>query len=272
MAAEGDPPARRCRNPDSHPANLRFSKRRRTAAAEIDLTDPDPPATPPTAATATAPPGGAAAAAAAPAVAPLFAAVGAAAPRRVDLGGGSWIELRRRWMPSSDAGFAKMWATAPSERVVIKIHGKPVALPRLQRTYGMGYAYSGQTTTPEEWTEQMKRVRSRVDAAAGCNYNMCLVNYYADGTQYIGPHSDDVKQLVPGAPIAGLSWGASRRFVVKPRGGAKGLARWEQELHDGDLVMMGGRCQQTHTHEVPKAARVGGKRVSFTFRLFAAKA
>ena len=112
---------------------------------------------------------------------------------------------------------------------------------------------------------------------------------YADGSHYIGPHSDDETQLAPGAPIYSVSWGATRRFRLLPRkrlvknieGGcvstretgklaqlAAGM-KLDLEVGDGDLVVMGGECQKTHKHEVPKTSQLVGRRINATFRTFA---
>ena len=45
-------------------------------------------------------------------------------------------------------------------------------------------------------------------------------------------------------------------------------------LGDGDLLVMGGACQQTHVHGVPKRRKkdegAPGRRISWTFRQFKA--
>ena len=48
----------------------------------------------------------------------------------------------------------------------------------------------------------------------------------------------------------------------------------ELYLGDGDLLVMGGACQQTHVHGVPKRRKKDegepGRRISWTFRQFRA--
>ena len=120
---------------------------------------------------------------------------------------------------------------------------------------------------------------------------------YADGSHYIGPHSDDETQLAAGAPIFSISWGATRRFRLLPRRktasnrdqkavsddygstgstdacGASGRpaapVKLDLEVANGDLVVMGGDCQKTHKHEVPKTRQLVGRRINATFRTFA---
>ena len=132
---------------------------------------------------------------------------------------------------------------------------------------------------------------------------MCSLARYADGSHYIGPHSDDETQLAPGAPIYSVSWGATRRFRLLPKKKpmsnqgrqtnapiktklvapnsdttletttlgrlAADAMKLDLEVGDGDLIVMGGDCQKTHKHEVPKTRQLVGRRINATFRTFA---
>jgi alkylated DNA repair dioxygenase AlkB len=52
--------------------------------------------------------------------------------------------------------------------------------------------------------------------------------------------------------VATVSLGAPRRFLLRPRGGGRSIAF---ALGRGDLFVMGGRCQRTWQHAIPKVAR-----------------
>ena len=129
-----------------------------------------------------------------------------------------------------------------------------------------------------------------------CIHSVPLTRY-ADGSHYIGPHSDDETQLAVGAPIFSISWGATRRFRLLPRRktasirrqkavsddadsigstdacGASGRpdasVKLDLEVANGDLIVMGGDCQKTHKHEVPKTRQLVGRRINATYRTFA---
>ena len=83
---------------------------------------------------------------------------------------------------------------------------------------------------------------------------------------------------MPGAPIASVSWGAARRFALKPKpvksagAAAADSVALELYLRDGDLLLMGGATQLTHVHGVPKRRKkdegAPGRRISWTFRAF----
>jgi alkylated DNA repair dioxygenase AlkB len=60
-----------------------------------------------------------------------------------------------------------------------------------------------------------------------------------------------------------LTLGTARRFLVKPRRGGRSVAFHPRA---GDLVVMGGRCQEDWLHAVPKAPGVAGARISVNFQ------
>ena len=64
--------------------------------------------------------------------------------------------------------------------------------------------------------------------------------------------------------VAILSLGAPRAFALRPRGGGGPSQRYE--IGHGDLLVMGGSCQRTWEHAVPKTARAVGPRISVQFR------
>ena len=62
--------------------------------------------------------------------------------------------------------------------------------------------------------------------------------------------------------VAIVSFGDPRRLALRPRGGGESLSF---EMGHGDLVVMGGSCQRTWEHAVPKVAHAG-PRISVQFR------
>jgi alkylated DNA repair dioxygenase AlkB len=63
--------------------------------------------------------------------------------------------------------------------------------------------------------------------------------------------------------VAILSVGSARTLALRPRGGGASL---RFPLGHGDLVVMGGSCQRTWEHAIPKTAKAVGPRVSIQFR------
>jgi len=94
------------------------------------------------------------------------------------------------------------------------------------------------------------------------------VNWYLDGGQYIGPHSDDVTELLPQSEIYSLSFGATRDFLFEDKKASAPRKKTVVSLENGTLVIMGGTCQATHKHSVPKDKLVKTRRINVTFRSF----
>ena len=85
----------------------------------------------------------------------------------------------------------------------------------------------------------------------------------------IGAHSDETKGLEEEAQIVCVSFGTSRVFRVTPKKRKRTEEKFDVELHDGDLLIMGGALQKTHKHQIMKAkAGNDGHRISLTFRKF----
>lgn len=101
-------------------------------------------------------------------------------------------------------------------------------------------------------------------------HNSCLQNWYTpDHT--ISLHSDNEKQMHSRAPIFSLSWGGTRRFLLRPISNTK-IIQNEFWLRDGDLLIMGGTLQKTHKHEVLKYRKTmdlpTSNRINYTIRCF----
>lgn len=192
--------------------------------------------------------------------------------------GESWYLLAERWMRSNPKDFREEWEAHPTLRHPLKLFGKTVYEKRWSQSWGYSYAYSGSVSVGKPIAEssmvgllvdKANELTSGVISDDPTPYNMCLQNWYQP-EDTIGLHADDEKSLRPEYPIFSLSWGGTRRFLFRPRN--KNLKVVEIYLKDGDLLVMGGTCQQTHRHEVPKR-RVTmdpetAQRVNWTIRAF----
>ncbi|KAF1333585.1 Clavaminate synthase-like, partial [Globisporangium splendens] len=185
------------------------------------------------------------------------------------------------WKTAYTQWLDRVWDLHPPQHDAIKMFGKDVLMPRFQQVYGdTDYRFSGQTFAalpiPDDLKPCIEAVRQLVvapiDTEAPDFYRGILVNWYANGEHYMGPHTDNEKALVPHAPVCSLSLGATRRFVFTPKdSGTKGYERLELMLCDGDLVVMGGTTQETHKHALPKMSSqklAVGKRINVTMRCF----
>ncbi len=85
---------------------------------------------------------------------------------------------------------------------------------------------------------------------------------YRDGRDSVALHGDRVGRGRDACVVAIVSLGEPRRFLLKPTAGGPSTVF---RLGHGDLLVMGGACQRTWRHGVPKVARAGG-RISLQFR------
>jgi alkylated DNA repair dioxygenase AlkB len=150
------------------------------------------------------------------------------------------------------------------DRDVLTMYGRTVQSPRLVCAFGdegLRYRYSGVERATRPWTPAMRALRQKLDE----NLNYALVNWYRDGNDYLGWHSDKERDLVAGAPIASVSLGATRRFLLRDRKG-KGDRTVEVMVEDGSLLWMRGTTQQQWKHSLPRQPSVKGPRWNLTFR------
>ena len=97
------------------------------------------------------------------------------------------------------------------------------------------------------------------------NHLSCLVATSWD----VGAHSDETRGLKVEAPIVCVSFGDMRVFRITPKKRKLCEKKLDVELHDGDLLIMGGPLQKTHKHQILKGKTGNdGNRISLTFRDF----
>lgn len=170
---------------------------------------------------------------------------------------------------SAEAVLARLIAETPWRSETITLWGKPHLQPRLSAWYGdpaTHYTYSGMTLAPQPWTPLLADLRARVERATNLPFNSVLLNYYRDGRDSMGMHSDDEPELGRNPAVAALSLGAPRIFTLKHKTD-KALAPVRIALGDGSLLLMAGATQHHWKHGIAKTARPVGPRVSLTFRL-----
>ncbi len=155
----------------------------------------------------------------------------------------------------------------------IRIFGKEYWQPRLLAWYGDAeavYSYSGIRQEPLCWTGVLLELKKRVEDFTAAHFNSVLANYYRDGCDSMGWHSDDESELGENPLIASLSLGATRRFCMRPRKGVVG-EKMELLLEGGSLLLMQGDFQKCWQHSIPKTAKPTGGRINLTFRWIAPK-
>lgn len=168
----------------------------------------------------------------------------------------------------SDAWFAACRADLPWRQEHVTLFGREIASPRLTAWHGdpgATYRYSGLTFDPQPWTPALQAIRDRLEAALGAGFNGVLANLYRDGSDSMGWHSDDERELGPDPVIASVSFGATRRFALRHRAGRERGAA-VIELEHGSVVVMAGATQRHYRHAVAKTRRRCGPRLNLSYR------
>jgi alkylated DNA repair dioxygenase AlkB len=140
------------------------------------------------------------------------------------------------------------------------------AFPRLTAYHadpGVSYRYSGVEHESSPWPDYLVPIRRRVEEAAQAPFNSLLLNFYRDGSDSIGWHSDAEAELGRNPIVPSLSLGSSRRFILRHR---KTKQRLTFDLGHGSLLIMAGTTQHHWLHAVPKTTGAVGQRINLTFR------
>ncbi|WMN59173.1 alpha-ketoglutarate-dependent dioxygenase AlkB [Pseudoalteromonas xiamenensis] len=148
----------------------------------------------------------------------------------------------------------------------IRVYGKFHPIPRLQcyvADSGLNYQYSALNLRPEAWNEPLFAMRQRLETAFKQPFNAVLLNYYRNGLDCMGWHSDDEPELGDNPTIVSVSLGAARKFAIKDRETA---SQWQLYLEHGSALVMTGVSQQLYVHSLPKQRKVGEGRINLTFR------
>ncbi len=115
---------------------------------------------------------------------------------------------------------------------------------------------------------QLARLRRRLNDIYGgelgepfTTVGLCC---YRNGSDSVAWHGDTIgRGSSEDTMVAIVSLGATRTFAMRRRGGGPSL---RLPLAHGDLLVMGGSCQRTWEHSVPKTSAFAGPRVSIQFR------
>lgn len=151
----------------------------------------------------------------------------------------------------------------------IKIFGRLIDQPRLTAFYGdtdKDYSYSGIVMKPIEWNEDLLLIKNRVEEIAKINFTSVLLNYYRDGKDSMGWHSDDEKELGQNPVIGSVSFGESRVFQMRHKF-RKEIKKVDIPLTNGSFLLMKGTTQHFWQHQIPKAKRELKSRINLTFRV-----
>lgn len=163
---------------------------------------------------------------------------------------GAWVDVRRDWFAGADAVLSALVARVPWREERRRMYDRVVEVPRLLHTYG-----EGETLPHPRLAEARDALSAHYAAELGEAFVTAGCCYYRDGRDSVAWHGDTFgRGRTEDTMVAILSFGDPRRLALRPRGGGASMSF---SLGHGDLLVMGGSCQRTWEHAVPKVAHAG---------------
>jgi alkylated DNA repair dioxygenase AlkB len=179
---------------------------------------------------------------------------------RSELGSGAWVDHLPGWLAGSDALFDALARDVPWRAERRLMYDRVVDVPRLIAWYGTGAALPHPVLA-----EARDALGAHYREELGEPFTSAGLCFYRDGRDSVAWHGDTVgRGGTHDTMVAILSVGAPRALCLRPRGRSADRRRYT--LGHGDLLVMGGSCQRTWEHAVPKSATAVGPRISVQFR------
>jgi alkylated DNA repair dioxygenase AlkB len=172
--------------------------------------------------------------------------------RRITLSEGAWVEHHPNWLEGHQHVFESLRSEAAWQSHRRIMYEREVDVPRL-------VARAPEEGATAELLRSLSQTLSR-------RYRRCFdaisLAHYRSGKDSVAFHGDKLGRLVNDAIVATVSVGTPRRFLIKPNAGGPSLSF---DLGWGDLFVMGGTCQRTWQHAIPKRTHAD-PRISIMFR------
>jgi alkylated DNA repair dioxygenase AlkB len=181
--------------------------------------------------------------------------------RRTTLTGGAWIDVRPGWLTGADELFSRLAHVVPWHGERRQMYDREVDVPRLLSFY------DEDDQLPDlVLTQARSALSAHYASELGEPFRTAGLCFYRDGRDSVAWHGDTIgRGSTEDTMVAIISVGAPRALLLRRRGGgAEPTIR--HVLGHGDLVVMGGSCQRTWEHAIPKTARPVGPRISIQFR------
>jgi alkylated DNA repair dioxygenase AlkB len=179
---------------------------------------------------------------------------------RHELDSGAWVDHLPGWVTGSDEVLEVLLGDIGWREDRRQMYERQVTVPRLLRWYGPAEHLPHPLLTDAR--EALNRYYAPEPRERFATAGMCL---YRDGRDSVAWHGDRIgRSRWQDTMVAIVSFGSPRPLLLRPMGGGASSLRFP--LGHGDLVVMGGSCQRTWEHCIPKTARPVGPRVSVQYR------
>ncbi len=187
--------------------------------------------------------------------------------QRHELAHGAWVDVRPGWLASGDELFAALVRDVPWRAERRKMYDSIVDVPRLT------CFYAADEHLPHPMLDAAREALSaHYDAELGEPFVTAGLCLYRDGRDSVAWHGDRIRRSKDlDTMVAILSLGSARTLALRPRDGGDIPGSRHKSLRfplaHGDLVVMGGSCQRTWDHAIPKTSEPVGPRISVQFRV-----
>lgn len=173
------------------------------------------------------------------------------ATQRTDLGQGAWVDYLPGWIEGHATLHEDLAESLPWQSEQRTMYDRVVQVPRLLAPL-----------SPENRPALVQQMADRLSAHYQTDLQHVLCAYYRGGRDSVAFHQDKELKDQQQALVAVVTLGGPRRFLLRPVGGGASR-RWT--VGWGDLMVMGGTCQQYFEHAVPKMRRAE-PRIAVMFR------
>lgn len=185
--------------------------------------------------------------------------------QRTELSQGAWIDVLPRWLTGADQVYERLAADVPWHEERRQMYDRMVDVPRLLCFYG-----ENQDLPLPILDEARDLLSAHYADELGEPFRTAGLCYYRNGRDSVAWHGDKIgRGSREDTMVAILSVGEPRVLALRPKpGGTSGpvSSTLRYPLGHGDLIVMGGSCQRTWEHAIPKSAGHIGPRISIQFR------
>lgn len=179
---------------------------------------------------------------------------------RRDLGSGAWIEVRSGWLGEAGSLFEELLTAVPWRAERRRMYDRVLDVPRLVHFCDL----IAEPAPHPAVTKMRRRLNDIYAGELGEPFTSAGFCLYRGGSDSVAWHGDTMgRSRAEDTMVAIVSLGATRLFTMRPRSGGASLRL--PQTH-GDLLVMGGSCQRTWEHAVPKTSAPVGPRISIQFR------
>jgi len=184
-----------------------------------------------------------------------------AATRRTTLTRGAWVDIRPGWLTGADELFSRLARDVPWRGERRQMYDREVEVPRLLSFYD-----ENDPLPDPVLNDARSALTAHYALELGEPFRTAGLCFYRDGRDSVAWHGDTIgRGSTHDTMVAIISVGAPRALLLRPRAGGPGRTI-RHVLGHGDLLVMGGSCQRTWEHSVPKTSKPVAPRISIQLR------